>query len=76
MTGYFENKILVNSLWKKRSLKASLEDTLEENVEYNKKNLWVVGTKNEAESLVIEKALKDYGLKNRIFHHYIQESLN
>ena len=76
MTGYFENKILVNSLWKKGSLKASLEDTLEENVEYNKKNLWVVGTKNEAESLVIEKALKDYGLKNRIFHHYIQESLN
>ena len=37
MTGYFANKILVNSLWKKGSLKASLEDTLEENVEYNKK---------------------------------------
>ena len=78
MTGYFENKILVNSLWKKGSLKAFLEDTLKENVEYNKKNLWVVDTKNEAESLVWkkEKALKDYGLKNRIFHHYIQESLN
>ena len=30
MTGYFANKILINSLWKKGSLKASLDDTLKQ----------------------------------------------
>ena len=30
MTGYFANKILKNYLWKKGSLKASLDDTLKQ----------------------------------------------
>jgi len=33
MTGYFANKILVTSLWKKGSLKASIDDILEAKIE-------------------------------------------
>ena len=60
MTGYFANKILVTSLWKKGSLKASFDNTLEANVESDKKKLEIFEAHYKTDSLCqIEKALKD-----------------